>query len=303
MTILHVKLNGPTTQINLPSGVSRFNMKLKSYRVMFNKNNHGYYQAMVNCSILNGGNAMSFAKPKDAQSWTYNFPLLLNPELKDNTKDFVDWDFGYVNTSASTISFSIDFMNCIERKRFDLASFDSTEPALQMLYGKSTSGTHTNGALTAGQVPNYSVAGATGGRDTTPYWGNKIPMYTVPYTNQPGDRSVTLFTNDNLTSSAAVTGNNNGMNFSSTTWRNADGTSIATNATAIYPSSSIWVHTGVQISGVDPQPGGLDFDMRATTPDEQRVIDNSGGAITGSGYRRGAIIYPYTIDLVFELSI
>ncbi len=279
MTILHVKLNGPTTQINLPAGVTRFNMVLRSYRVLFNRPAHGYYQAMVNCSLLNGGNAMSFAKASDAQSWTYDFPLFLEPGIISTTKDSVDWDFGTINTSGSTIAFNIKLLNCIERKRFDQASFESSDPSIQMLYGKCISGT----------------AGGTVGPNTQQYWGNKIPMYPVPYTNQTGT-GTSVYMNDNFVS--AIT-NPGGMNFSSTTWRDADGNTIATGSN-VYPTSAIWVHTGVQIN--DPQPGGQDYDMRPISADEQRVVNNSGGAISGSGYRRGAIIYPYSIDLVFEIT-
>lgn len=279
MTILHVKLQGPSTQINLPAEVTRFNMVLRSYRVLFNRVNHGYYQAMVNCSLLNGGNAMSFAKASDAQSWTYDFPIFLEQVAQSTTRDSVDWDFGTINTSGSTITFNMKLLSCIERKRFDQASFESNDPSIQMLYGKCISGTN----------------GGTVGPNTQQYWGNKIPMYPVPYTNQTGF-TANIYSNDNL---VVATTNPGGINFSSTTWRDADGNTIATGSN-VYPTSAIWVNTGVHL--VDPQPGAQDFDMIPISANVQRVVNNSGGAISGSGYRRGAIIYPYSIDLVFEIT-
>ena len=87
----------------------------------------------------------------------------------------------------------------------------------------------------------------------------------------------------------------------------ADGTLLATNGSGapgdhIYPDAGVWVHTGVQVGNVDPQPGGKDYDERPINQTEANVIAKSNGAITGSGFRKNALIYAYSVDLIFEIT-
>ena len=64
-----------------------------------------------------------------------------------------------------------------------------------------------------------------------------------------------------------------------------------TGSDKIYPDATVWVHTGVQVGNVDPQPGGKDYDERPINQTEENVIDKSVGALKGSGFRKNAIIY------------
>jgi hypothetical protein len=261
MTLLHVKLQGPSTTIDLPSSVKNPKIVLKAYRILFNKNDHGYYFGTVKCTLLNDGNVMSFTKRGDAKTYTNDIPLILDPEQKHTFVENVDIDMGTAR-SVSNIKFDIALFNCIERKRFDLAIFDSTDSEIQ-------------GLLNASSLQKY--------------FGNKIPMYPVPTANM----------NDQVSNSPA------NSDFLSHLWFAADGKSLGSvpiEQTPIFPDSSKWVHTGVQVGNVDPQPGGRDYDERTLNVGEELIRANSGNILTGSGFRKNAIIYAYSVDLIFEIS-
>jgi hypothetical protein len=84
----------------------------------------------------------------------------------------------------------------------------------------------------------------------------------------------------------------------------ADGNEIAdsgSDAVTPYPAP-IYVHTGVQVGSVDPRPGGRDYSLHRMTPQEEKEYTNSTQRITGSGYRTNAVIYPYTMELIFEIT-
>lgn len=258
MTLLHVKLQGPSTTIDLPSSVKNPKIVLKAYRILFNKNDHGYYFGTVKCTLLNDGNVMSFTKRGDAKTYTNDIPLILDPEQKHTFRENVDIDLGTART-VSNVKFDIALFNCIERKRFDQAIFDSTDPEIQALYNISP---------------------------LKKYFGTKIPMYPIPTSNM----------NDQVSNSP------DGSDFLSTTWFGADGKTIATDANPIFPDAVKWVHTGVQVGSVDPQPGGRDYDVNTMNVEEEVIRANSNNILTGSGFRKNAIIYAYSVDLIFEIS-
>ena len=159
----------------------------------------------------------------------------------------------------SNVKFDITLFNCIERKRFDQAIFDSTDAEIQGLYNISP---------------------------LQKYFGTKIPMYPIPTANL----------NDQVTNSP------NDSDFLSTTWFGADGKVIATDTNPIFPDGAKWVHTGVQVGNVDPQPGGRDYDVNTMNVGEEVIRANSNNILTGSGFRKNAIIYAYSVDLIFEIS-
>jgi hypothetical protein len=265
MAILHVRLNGPRTRINIPSTLRQARFRLKSYRILFNREDHGYYHGSLTCTIFNGGNIMNFVKKDDPNYFAYDIPLFIDPEKKLTDKENVDWDLGVVQNVSSMIEFNLQLFNCIERKRFDQAIFDSTDSSIRGLYNK---GVMYDGA---NQLKSQT------------YFGQNIPMYLVPYANV------------NSTSTEAQAQET----WTDTTWYNADGTTI-TSGSNIYPTALQYVHTGVHVGNVNPNPGEKDYDARAVDAKEENMISN-GAAIKGSGYRRGAIIYAYSIDLVFEV--
>lgn len=258
MTLLHVKLQGPSTTIDLPSSVKNPKLVLKAYRILFNKNDHGYYFGTVKCTLMNDGNVMSFTKRGDAKTYTNDIPLILDPEQKHTFRENVDIDLGTAR-SVSNIKFDIALFNCIERKRFDQAIFDSADPEIQGLLNVSA---------------------------LQQYFGNKIPMYPIPTSNM----------NDQVSNSPAES------DFLSTTWFGADGKSLGTDSNPIFPDANKWVHTGVQVGNVDPQPGGRDYDVRTMNVAEEVIRANSVNILTGSGFRKNAIIYAYSVDLIFEIS-
>jgi hypothetical protein len=237
--------------------------RLKGYRVLFNRNDHGYFYAKLNCTLFNDGNAMSYTRRGDSISYFNDIPLLIDPEQKHTVRENVDIDLGPVRTS-SNVRFDIQFFSCIERSRFDQAIFSSPDAAIQGLYGVSA---------------------------LQPYFGTSIPMYPIPTANQPDQ----------------VTCNPPGDDFKFYKRFAADGTLLATNGVGdpgdhIYPDAGVWVHTGVQVGNVDPQPGGKDYDERPLNQDEANVVAKSGGSLTGSGIRKNAIIYAYSVDLIFEIT-
>lgn len=161
--------------------------------------------------------------------------------------------------SVSNVKFDIALFNCIERKRFDQAIFDSNDPEIKGLYNMST---------------------------LQKYFGTNIPMYPIPTSNMT----------DQVSNSPV------GSDFLSTTWFGADGKTIATDANPIFPDAVKWVHTGVQVGSVDTQPGGRDYDVNTMNVAEEVIRANSNNILTGSGFRKNAIIYAYSVDLIFEIS-
>jgi hypothetical protein len=310
MPLLHIKLNGPRTRINIPSTIRRGRFKLKSYRILFNRDDHGYYHGALNCTVFNNGNIMNFVKKDDPNYFAYDIPLFIDPEKKLTHTENCDWDLGEVQNVSSMIEFNLQLYNCIERKRYPYAYFDSTDPAIRGLYGKAT-------------MYNSGVE-----LDAQPYFGMNIPMYLVPYSSLTSSTesdeivgttetvttlSGTITNNLSATANVSITAtpdttthyteykNPLQENWTSTTLYNADGTVKATAATPIYPDATKYVHTGVHVGTVDPRPGQKDFDARSIDATEEKLVFNSNSAIKGSGFRKGAIIYAYTIDLVFEI--
>lgn len=270
MTILHVRLRGPTTTITLPPSMNNARFKLKAFRVLFNRGDSGYYLATVTSSLFDEGNVISYSKAGEPSTRYSEIPLFLVVGA-NLTQDFnMDWDLGRVR-GTSSVSFNIKFHNSIERSRMSEAYFDSNDPAITMLYGAS----------------KYQ-----------PYFGTKIPMYISPISNQVSQTT--------MTSAASIGGPVlNYQDFGSNARYAPDGTNITDTpapTTKPYPSSTTWVHTGVQFGGIDPQPGGSHYDTSVTSVEEANIVAKSGGALTGSGFRRNAIHYAYSVDLVFEVT-
>lgn len=262
MAILHVRLQGPQTQLNLPGSIARSRITLKSYRVLFNRNNHGYYHATVTSTMLTSGNAISYTDASLPNNYIAQIPLFLDPENKLTNAQNVDMDLGAISNTSSSVTFNVAFFNCIQRKRYDQAVFDTTDPTLQQFYGVN---------------------------QLQAFYGPKIPMYLVPATRLPDNQE------------AYVPGSYPADDtWTDTTSFDNNGSALA--ATGTFPTAKQWVHTGVHVGDVDPQPGQKDYDVSAVNEQERLWNANSGGAIKGSGYRKGAIIYPYAVDLVFEVS-
>lgn len=290
MTLLHVRLRGPTTTVTLPPAMLNANFTLKSYRVLFNRSDHGYYLAALTSSLFDQGNVVNYVKAGEPGTRFVEIPLILDPENKMTFEPQMEWNLGKVR-GTSNVSFNITFSNCIERSRFDQAIFDSTDPAIRKLYGSS----------------QYQAS-----------FGTKIPMYISPISNQPDNRLmgrqlVTAFPDTTNYPDTALIGGaakpfryTDPNAFSSNTTYGEDGSNNTPSpapTTYPYPSSTVWVHTGVQVGSVDPQPGGLDYDTAPQSVVEANAYAKSGGALVGSGNRRGAIIYAYSVDLVFEVTI
>ena len=260
--------------------MSRARVTLKSYRVLFNRNNHGYYHATLVSSMFTTGNAISFANPALPNNYASEIPLFLDPEEKLTQANNVDMDLGVVSSTSSSVTFNIQFFNAIQRKRFDKAIFDANSSYSQQYYNKV-------------QYNNTNLQTA---------FGLGVPMYIAPFSSQPD--------NGEAYSSSIPAGEVWALDHS----LNDDGTINAnTPGSSIYPSYLTWVHTGVQVGNVDPYPGGKDYDTRAVNEDERKQLDNFQKSVkynagnpaqnlAGSGYRRGAIIFPYAVDLVFEVS-
>jgi hypothetical protein len=277
MTILHVRLRGPTTTITLPPSMNNARFKLKSARVLFNRDSHGYYLALITSSLFDEGNVISYSKSGEPSTRFCEIPLLLNPESK-NAMVFpiVDWDMGRARGGGSVI-FNLQFESCIERKRFSQAVFDSGDPSIAKYYGQSV----------------YQ-----------PYYGTTVPMYMSPNSN--------LVSNNAMSSVYSVQQPPSGSpipfttaDFGSNSLYAPDGTNITPTPAPTnkpFPNASLWVHTGVQIGNVDPQPGGQTFDTAPVSVEEANIIAKSGGQLTGSGFRRNAIPYAYSVDLIFEVT-
>lgn len=70
--------------------------------------------------------------------------------------------------------------------------------------------------------------------------------------------------------------------------------------TSFYPSAAKYVNTGVHIHTNEVMDEL--YDSTCVSADEGVQYINSNGFIQGSGINRNAIIYPYTVDLIFEYS-
>jgi hypothetical protein len=254
MPLLHVRLFGQHTQINIPAVIKQAKFRLKSYRVIFNRDNHGYFHAAVTCSLFNDGNMLAYVKEGAPNVYSYDIPLFLDPENKMSYQSNTDWDLGLISNLGSRIDFYVQLYNGIERKRYDQAFFDSKDNSTQMYYGVN---------------PQQQ------------YFGSHIPMYV---------------SNTDHVNGADIT-------YTDTTLYDAEGYQKGTGGT--YPTAKKYVHTGIEPqngAGVDPQPGGDDYDNRPISQAEKAMVENSGNSLPGSGYRKGPLIYPYTIDLLFEYS-
>lgn len=277
MTILHVRLRGPTTTITLPPSMNNARFKLKSARVLFNRDSHGYYLGLITSSLFDEGNVISYSKSGEPSTRFCEIPLLLHPESKNALiYQNADWDMGRARGGGS-VTFNLQFESCIERKRFSQAVFDSGDPSIAKYYGQSV----------------YQ-----------PYYGTTVPMYLSPNSNlvtnttmsqvytvqqPPSTPMIPLYTSD----------------FGSNSLYAPDGTNITPTPAPTnkpFPNASLWVHTGVQVSNVDPQPGGQTFDTAPVSVEEANIIAKSGGQLTGSGFRRNAIPYAYSVDLIFEVT-
>ena len=124
MVLLHLRLQPGTTQIAIPENIKRGHLRLKSYRILFNRQNHGYYHASLSSALINTGNVIAYTIPNDAVHYMPTLPLFIDPENK-LTYETVDWDLGDVRNTLSTLQFNLQFFNCIQRSRYDLAYFDN----------------------------------------------------------------------------------------------------------------------------------------------------------------------------------
>jgi hypothetical protein len=251
--------------------------KLKSARVLFNRDSHGYYLALITSSLFDEGNVISYSKSGEPSTRFCEIPLLLQPELKNSLiYQNADWDMGRARGGGS-VTFNLQFESCIERKRFSQAVFDSGDPSIAKYYGQSV----------------YQ-----------PYYGTTVPMYMSPNSNRE--------TNSTMSSVYPVQQPPSGTpipfttaDFGSNSLYAPDGTNITPTPAPTnkpFPNASLWVHTGVQVSNVDPQPGGTTFDTAPVSVEEANIIAKSGGQLTGSGFRRNAIPYAYSVDLIFEVT-
>lgn len=271
MTLLHVRLFGDKTVINLPSAFRKGRISLRGYRVLFNRDNHGYHHMSVRSTILGRANVAAFTAEGNPDGYTAELPIWLNPENKLSEDKSMAWDLGRVENPGSAIQFDMRLYNCIERKRYDQAFFpESTlDVNIRTLKGLSAH------QLYFGQ------------------YGTAVPLY--------------LFPKSYLPSQALTTDSSGGANgiadyFENGTLFDSKGTSLATSVAtpAPYPSWQ-YVHTGVQVGDVDPTAGGKDYTDHRRTLEEVEQYTNSAGVIKGSGYRTNAIIFPYSIELVFVL--
>jgi hypothetical protein len=241
--------------------IAQSRIKLKSYRVLFNRNNHGYYHATLTSTLFSTGNAMSFINGALPNNFAAEIPLFINPEEKLTQEPAADLDLGIITNSSSSVTFNIQFFNSIQRQRYDKAIFQTNDPALTSNY--------------------YNISQHQ--RD----FGNQIPLYLVPRTQYTDNDTIyeEPYQADDV--------------WTDTNKYRADGTLEVSGGT--YPTALMWVHTGVHVGNVDPQPGGKDYDESFLSQEERLWKDNSGGVLKGSGYRKGALIYPYAVDLVFEV--
>lgn len=277
MTILHVRLRGPTTTITLPPSMNNARFVLKSARVLFNRDSHGYYLGLITSSLFDEGNVISYSKSGEPSTRFCEIPLILHPESKSALiYQNPDWDMGRARGGGS-VTFNLRFESCIERKRFSQAVFDSNDPSIAKYYNQSV----------------YQ-----------PYYGTTVPMYMSPNSNLATNTTMsTVYTVQQPPSTPWISLTT--ADFGSNSLYAPDGTNITPNPAPTnkpFPSSTVWVHTGVQIGNVDPQPGGQTFDTKPVSVEEANIIAKSGGQLTGSGFRRNAIAYAYSVDLIFEVT-
>ena len=263
MPLIHVRFQGASTTIDLPPSFRSSQFRLKSYRVLFNREDHGFHVGSIKCTLFNDGNIISFTRANDPTARFIELPLILDPEKKQTHMENVDWNLGTVR-NASNVKFEVAFENCIQRSRFDLAYFNTTDSEVLRMRG----------------ISPYAA-----------YFAPSMTMYPNATANFPDQRTIS-----EVPPMTPVT-------FGSTSLYAPNGTLVTTDANPIFPSATTYVHTGVQVGNVDPQPGGLDYTTDAVNVDEALAISNSGNALTGSGFRRNAVIYCYALDLVFEYDL
>jgi hypothetical protein len=264
MTIVHIRLYGGRTQVNLPSTFRKGTITLRGYRFLFNRDDHGYYHASVRTTLLDGTNVISFTTKGLGDRYSAELPLWIDPEKKLTQDTQITWPLGRVENPNTVVLFELALYNCIERKRYDQATFDTT-------------------------VVDANITGLKGLSPQQQYFGefgNSVPLYVIPKSYLPSQET-----------SAAIE-----AEFYSQFRHNKDGEAVTSTSdgTKPYPST-IYVHTGVQVGSVDPTPGGKDYSTHRMTPQEESEF-KAGGAVVGSGYRTNAVIYPYTMELIFEIT-
>jgi hypothetical protein len=230
--------------------------------VLFNRNDHGYYHLAVRATGLTNTTNCISYSTKGQGD---KFASDIPIWLDPENKLTVDTQITWPLgrvSNASLITFETALYNCIERQRYDQAVFD-----------------------TSVSDPNIqSLKGVSAMQPFFGPFGQSVPLYVIPKSYYPDQHT-----------DGTIAGT-----FVDTNQYDADG-NIISPAPGSFPSTR-YVHTGVQVGDIDPTPGGRDYSTHYVTPEEKRQHDNSAGVITGSGYRTNAIIYPYTMELVFEIT-
>lgn len=295
MTIVHVKLYGGRTQINLPSSFRKGSLTLRGYRFLFNRDDHGYYHASVRTTLLGGTNVISFTTKGYGDRFSSELPLWIDPEKKLTQDTALTWPMGRIENPNTVVLFELALYSCIERKRYDQATFDTT-------------------------IVDANITGLKGLSTQQAYFGefgNSVPLYVVPRSMLPNGDDVEKIETGTIEWEGDGTAANTWADglynttinsledeFYSRYRFDADGTQIGdsgSDSVKPYPAP-IYVHTGVQVGSVDPRAGGKDYSTHRMTPQEEKEYANSTQRITGSGYRTNAVIYPYTMELVFEIT-
>jgi hypothetical protein len=268
MTLLHVRLYGGRTQITLPPSFRGGALTLRGYRVLFNRDNHGYYHlALRAIGLIDSPNVISYTTRNQGERFTVELPIWLDPEAKLTHDTQITWPMGRVQNGNALVTFEIALYNCIERKRYDQAVFDTS-------------------------IQDVNITGLKGLNPKQTYFGEfgqSVPLYVIPKSYFPDQHTDGIIEDT----------------FDDVYRYRSDGTPyVDENGDKVIGSfpSTRWVHTGVQVGNVDPTPGGADYSTDRMTAQEELEYKNSDGAITGSGYRTNAVIYPYTIELVFEVT-
>ena len=335
MPILHVRLTGSQTQVNLPPSLQKFNIKLKGYRILFNVNNHGYYHASLGCTLFQH-NVMSFTSNGQANNYTMELPLFIDPEAKDTFFQAIDYDIGTVQNTNSVLTFQLALKNCISRSRCDLA-LSSTASLIATSLASSTQ-TQINGYINGASA--YLVPQATQSNEL-PYTstarfdangnliaGSSVAPGTVSFGGTATFATTITITGTNTTFSSTTAGlTAGGQIYITALQQNFTVVSITDNTHAVlawptgmqdlpnipaftnsaylvsgnYPSAYKWVHTGVALQGLDPQPGNNNYDQTVNSPNEQNQVSNSSNQLYGSGVTKGFSPYAYSVDLVFEI--
>src|SRR5688572_3954613 len=126
MTLLHVRLFGDKTVVNLASAFRKGRISFRGYRVLFNRDNHGYHHLSVRTTLLGRANIAAFTAQGNADGYTAELPVWLNPEAKLSQDTSLVWPLGRIENPGSAILFELKLYNCIERKRYDQAFFSTS---------------------------------------------------------------------------------------------------------------------------------------------------------------------------------